>query len=264
MFKNEETGLLPIGRFLSVRFPNKCFIIFSPPSFLNFQNIQALKTTGLRKSDPRLKEMMENLKVLQKSNADGASVDTQKLDLETFNRYLHFLEKRQINNVCIKICFSIISKNIGIISRAFRHQFIIPEFQDFANVIDEIYWKCKDTTTGKVNKNNLQLRSRRIMRSSILLAPSSGITNPFLSTGCKLYPAIGKGESGLLGHKRVHNRRPEVLNRRCQRAVHPAVVQQAPDVRICSGPVGSEPGPPVCRPGAQRKELQRAGFGPRQ
>lgn len=51
---------------------------------------QALKTTGLRKNDPRLREMMENLKVLQKSNADGASVDTQKLDLDTFNRYLHF------------------------------------------------------------------------------------------------------------------------------------------------------------------------------
>ncbi|XP_017769989.1 PREDICTED: glutaminase kidney isoform, mitochondrial isoform X2 [Nicrophorus vespilloides] len=108
MFKNKDSGLLSMGKFLA-----------------------ALRSTGLRKNDPRLKEMMENLKKVQKStNAEGASIDTQKLDLDTFR--------------------SIVSQNIGIISRAFRHQFIIPEFQSFSKEIEEIYWKCKDNTDGKV------------------------------------------------------------------------------------------------------------------
>uniref|UniRef100_A0A1Y1N5E0 glutaminase n=3 Tax=Photinus pyralis TaxID=7054 RepID=A0A1Y1N5E0_PHOPY len=106
MFKNEETGMLSMGKFLS-----------------------ALRTTGLRKTDPRLKEMMDNLKKMQK-NADNSSIDTQKLDEETFS--------------------SIVSQNIGLISRAFRHQFIIPEFETFSKEIEEIYWKCKSNTEGKV------------------------------------------------------------------------------------------------------------------
>lgn len=46
--------------------------------------------------------------------------------------------------------FSIISTNIGLISRAFRHHFIIPEFQEFSKDIESIYWKCKDNINGKV------------------------------------------------------------------------------------------------------------------
>lgn len=79
---------------------------------------------------------MENLKFIQKrSHTDGASIDTQKLDLETFR--------------------SIVSPNISLISRAFRHQFIIPEFQNFTKTIEEIYWKCKNNTDGKVSFTNL-------------------------------------------------------------------------------------------------------------
>ncbi|XP_044257608.1 glutaminase kidney isoform, mitochondrial isoform X1 [Tribolium madens] len=109
MFKSEETGLLSIGKFLS-----------------------ALRTTGLRKSDPRLKEMMETLKRTQKET------DTQRLNLETFR--------------------SIVSPCIGLISRAFRHQFIIPEFQDFCKELEEIYWKCKENTNGKVASYIPQLK----------------------------------------------------------------------------------------------------------
>lgn len=46
--------------------------------------------------------------------------------------------------------YSIVSPSLGLISRAFRHQFIIPEFQDFCRSIEEIYWKCKDNTNGTV------------------------------------------------------------------------------------------------------------------
>ncbi|PSN58059.1 hypothetical protein C0J52_02050 [Blattella germanica] len=108
MFKNQETGLLPIGMFLA-----------------------ALRSTGLRKTDPRLAEMMENLKqVHRKSGQVGGSPETQKLDRETFK--------------------SVVSANVVLISRAFRHQFVIPDFQGFTKHIEDFYWKCKSNTEGKV------------------------------------------------------------------------------------------------------------------
>lgn len=49
--------------------------------------LQALRSTGLRKTDPRLAEMMDNLReVHKKSGHEGGSPETQKLDRETFKR----------------------------------------------------------------------------------------------------------------------------------------------------------------------------------
>nr|CAD7195097.1 unnamed protein product [Timema douglasi] len=108
MFKNEDDGLLSIGKFLA-----------------------ALRSTGLRKNDPRLNELMDNLREIHRnSNSDGGSPETQKLDRDTFR--------------------SVISANIVLISRAFRHQFIIPDFQGFTKHIEDFYWKCKSNTEGKV------------------------------------------------------------------------------------------------------------------
>ncbi|CAH2007886.1 unnamed protein product [Acanthoscelides obtectus] len=82
--------------------------------------------------------MMENLKKLSRKNANGHAVDTQKLNFEQFKR--------------------IISTNIGLIAAAFRHQFIIPEFQDFSKEIEEIYWKCKENDSGTVASYIPQLK----------------------------------------------------------------------------------------------------------
>nr|XP_023025179.1 glutaminase liver isoform, mitochondrial [Leptinotarsa decemlineata] len=114
MFKNQETGLLSIGQFLT-----------------------AVRATGLRKNDPRLQNMMENLKQISKSS-DGNTVDTQKLTLEQFKR--------------------IVQPNVGLLSYAFRHQFIIPEFETFSKDIEEIYWKCKENTNGTVASYIPQLK----------------------------------------------------------------------------------------------------------
>ncbi|KAJ9586855.1 hypothetical protein L9F63_019537 [Diploptera punctata] len=108
MFKNQESGLLPVGMFLA-----------------------ALRSTGLRKTDPRLNEMMHNLRAVhRKSGHEGGSPETQKLDRETFK--------------------SVVSPNVVLISRAFRNQFVIPDFQDFTKHIEDFYWKCKSNTEGKV------------------------------------------------------------------------------------------------------------------
>ncbi|XP_024937284.1 glutaminase liver isoform, mitochondrial isoform X3 [Cephus cinctus] len=109
MFKNEETGLLSVGKFLA-----------------------ALRTTGLKRNDPRLKELSDNLKKehLKTGGHESISHETQKLDREQFRR--------------------IISPNIVLISRAFRHQFIIPDWAGFTKHIEDFYWTCKSNTEGKV------------------------------------------------------------------------------------------------------------------
>ncbi|XP_029167966.1 glutaminase liver isoform, mitochondrial isoform X1 [Nylanderia fulva] len=108
MFKNEETGLVTVGKFLA-----------------------ALRITGLRKNDPRLQELTDNLKKEHaKTGQEGISHETQKLNREQFRR--------------------IINPNIVLISRAFRHQFIIPDWLGFTKHIEDFYWKCKTNTEGKV------------------------------------------------------------------------------------------------------------------
>ena len=43
-----------------------------------------------------------------------------------------------------------INENIVLVSRAFRRQFVIPEFEEFTDKIEKFYWKCKDLDGGKV------------------------------------------------------------------------------------------------------------------
>ncbi|XP_076222130.1 glutaminase isoform X7 [Nomia melanderi] len=109
MFKNEDTDLLPVGKFLA-----------------------ALRTTGLRNDDPRLQEFSDNLRKehLATGGHEGVSHETQKLNREQFRR--------------------IINPNIVLISRAFRHQFIIPDWSGFTKHIEDFYWKCKSNSEGKV------------------------------------------------------------------------------------------------------------------
>ncbi|XP_039955312.1 glutaminase liver isoform, mitochondrial isoform X4 [Bactrocera tryoni] len=109
MFYNEETGLISMGKFLA-----------------------ALKTTGIRRSDPRIRELMENLKKVHKlSNYEtGSSAETQNLNRETFK--------------------AVVAQNIVLIAKAFRQQFIIPDFVSFVKDVEDIYWKCKTNADGAV------------------------------------------------------------------------------------------------------------------
>ncbi|XP_076354978.1 glutaminase liver isoform, mitochondrial-like isoform X1 [Tachypleus tridentatus] len=92
--------------------------------------LAALSATGLRKGDPRLKEMMTKLRATHKQFPDVGSPEALCLDKSTFK--------------------SVVRENIVLISRAFRHHFVIPDFQDFVKNIEDFYWKCKVNTRGKV------------------------------------------------------------------------------------------------------------------
>ncbi|XP_029936549.1 glutaminase kidney isoform, mitochondrial isoform X4 [Myripristis murdjan] len=87
--------------------------------------ITALKTTGLRTGDPRLKECMETLKETLKNTADGVTLDK------------HLFKK------CVQ-------SNIVLLTQAFRKKFVIPDFQSFTSHIDELYESAKNLSGGQV------------------------------------------------------------------------------------------------------------------
>ncbi|XP_077072221.1 glutaminase kidney isoform, mitochondrial isoform X5 [Siphateles boraxobius] len=87
--------------------------------------ITALKATGLRTGDPRLKECMDMLKVTLKSTADGVMLDR------------HLFKK------CVQ-------SNIVLLTQAFRKKFVIPDFQTFASHIDTLYEKGRNLSGGLV------------------------------------------------------------------------------------------------------------------
>ncbi|XP_064548240.1 glutaminase liver isoform, mitochondrial isoform X3 [Drosophila montana] len=109
MFASEETGLISMGKFLA-----------------------GLKTTGIRRNDPRVRELMDNLKKVHKLNnyETGSSAETQHLNRETFK--------------------AVVSPNIVLIAKAFRQQFVIPDFSSFVKDIEDIYIRCKGNTEGKL------------------------------------------------------------------------------------------------------------------
>uniref|UniRef100_A0A1B0GBY4 glutaminase n=1 Tax=Glossina morsitans morsitans TaxID=37546 RepID=A0A1B0GBY4_GLOMM len=109
MFYNEETGFISMGKFLA-----------------------ALKTTGIRRNDPRIRELMDNLKKVHKlaNYESGSSPETQNLNRETFK--------------------AVVAQNIVLIAKAFRQQFIIPDFSGFVKDVEDIFWKCKTFAGGKV------------------------------------------------------------------------------------------------------------------
>ncbi|KAH8401739.1 hypothetical protein KR009_007586 [Drosophila setifemur] len=109
MFASEETGLISMGKFLA-----------------------GLKTTGIRRTDPRVRELMDNLKKVHKLNnyETGSSAETQHLNRETFK--------------------AVVAPNIVLIAKAFRQQFVIPDFSSFVKDIEEIYHRCKTNTLGKI------------------------------------------------------------------------------------------------------------------
>lgn len=87
--------------------------------------IAALKEAGFRVKDRRLQETMANFaQYLQQENFEGF------VDETTFRRS--------------------IKKNIVLIEKALRGDFVIPEFSQFTKHIEEIYRKCKPNSGGKV------------------------------------------------------------------------------------------------------------------
>ncbi|CAH2306575.1 glutaminase kidney isoform, mitochondrial isoform X1 [Pelobates cultripes] len=87
--------------------------------------ITALKSTGLRTSDPRLKECMDMLRLSLQTTSDGVM-----LDKELFKK-------------CVQ-------SNIVLLTQAFRRKFVIPDFMSFTSHIDELFENARKLSGGKV------------------------------------------------------------------------------------------------------------------
>uniref|UniRef100_A0A3Q3B5D8 glutaminase n=1 Tax=Kryptolebias marmoratus TaxID=37003 RepID=A0A3Q3B5D8_KRYMA len=88
-------------------------------------HLQALKKTGLHPSDPRLRECMEKLRQAVRESAGEVMMDR-----DLFHRW--------------------VSGNVVLLIQAFRKKFIIPEFDVFAEKINEIYKTVQKQNDGKV------------------------------------------------------------------------------------------------------------------
>uniref|UniRef100_A0A665W6E6 glutaminase n=1 Tax=Echeneis naucrates TaxID=173247 RepID=A0A665W6E6_ECHNA len=87
--------------------------------------LTALKATGLRTGDPRLKDCMETLKETLKKTSDGVTLD------------------RHLFKRCVQ-------SSIVLLTQAFRKKFVIPDFQSFTSHIDELYENAKNLSGGQV------------------------------------------------------------------------------------------------------------------
>ncbi|XP_073489270.1 glutaminase kidney isoform, mitochondrial isoform X3 [Aquarana catesbeiana] len=87
--------------------------------------ITALKATGLRTADPRLKECMDMLRLSLQTTSDGVM-----LDKELFKK-------------CVQ-------SNIVLLTQAFRRKFVIPDYMSFTSHIDELFENAKKLSGGKV------------------------------------------------------------------------------------------------------------------
>uniref|UniRef100_A0A3B5MBN9 glutaminase n=1 Tax=Xiphophorus couchianus TaxID=32473 RepID=A0A3B5MBN9_9TELE len=153
-----------------------------PISYFN----AALKKTGLQPSDPRLRECMEKLR-----QAVTDSVGEVMMDRDLFHR-------------CV-------GGNIVLLIQAFRKKFIIPEFDVFAEKINEIYKTVQEQSDGKVADYIPQLAKFSPELWGVSLCTVDGqrhsvgdTKQPFCLQSCvkPLQYAIAVHESGT---EKVHN-----------------------------------------------------------
>ncbi len=90
------------------------------------QFLEEVEKTGIRKSDPRMANMMKMLHTLRPYTL--SSVEDLKLDLGTFK--------------------TVIAENVVLITKALQNQLVIPAFETFCDNITEIYNECLGLTSG--------------------------------------------------------------------------------------------------------------------
>ena len=132
---------------------------------------QSLQTTGIRRTDPRLKAMMITLNEILKERkllGGTSAMDSLLLNRELFTKWeqvLLFILLNYTNSslgclltildlvmlqLLIYFYFRAIKDNHKLISRAFQSQFVVPEFGYFCKQIVNLYEKIKSNTGGKV------------------------------------------------------------------------------------------------------------------
>ena len=84
---------------------------------------------------------------------------------------------------------SVITENIVLISRAFRRQLVIPQFEEFTDTIAKFYSTCKNIEGGQVRSRHVDFMNDAVYNKSFNLH----------LTGSLLYSSAGAHEPKLLG-----------------------------------------------------------------
>ncbi|XP_036989122.2 glutaminase liver isoform, mitochondrial isoform X3 [Artibeus jamaicensis] len=85
----------------------------------------ALKATGLQTSDPRLRDCLSQMRLMVRQSSSGGLLD------------------RDLFQKCV-------SRNIVLLTQAFRKKFVIPDFEEFTGHVDRIFEDTKELAGGKV------------------------------------------------------------------------------------------------------------------
>ncbi|KAK7084025.1 hypothetical protein SK128_003480 [Halocaridina rubra] len=193
----EKTGKVPgemsvLVRQHLVQVENRLFEMFGDKEkqTININKfLMGLMSTGLRHTDPRLKEMRLNLKRVQErlASSDPLALD---VDYETF--------------------MEIISENLEIVVKAFSSSFVIPDFRNFCQLIDEIYTECKANTEGSVAHYIPQLARSNPEHWGVSLCTVDGqrhslgdVNVPFTLQSCSK-PLNYALALGMTGTDRIH------------------------------------------------------------
>jgi len=108
MYRHPDTGLVNVGQILTV-----------------------IERTGVRRTDSRLKQLMDNLEEYKKEHGDeNARIDSLNVPVETFQ--------------------SLADPNIILVTQTMKNKMVIPEFPAFCQRIKDMFLKCEDNTGGKV------------------------------------------------------------------------------------------------------------------
>nr|CAD7409521.1 unnamed protein product [Timema cristinae] len=118
----------------------------------------ALVGSGLRKTDPRLAQVMKLLdnfsREPQRENDGSTSPLSARLNPEVFKEIIspsvRLISQAFTNQLIVWVCYRIISPNVRLISQAFTNQLIVPDFTEFCDQIKMFYDKCKTNQDGKV------------------------------------------------------------------------------------------------------------------
>ena len=108
LYKNESVDSINVGQFLS-----------------------ALEQTGIRRTDPRLKELMAELGEL-KSEIGQKCVENNNLPFDLFQR--------------------LADKNLVLVSQALSQKLVLPDFADFCTRLKEIFANCQGNNKVRIQQ----------------------------------------------------------------------------------------------------------------
>ncbi|XP_042240954.1 glutaminase liver isoform, mitochondrial-like isoform X2 [Homarus americanus] len=176
-----------------VHVENRLFEMFGDKEKLTInisKFLMGLTATGMRHSDPRLKEMRNKLKKVQERMASS--------DLEALN-------------VSYESFMGIVSENLEVVVKAFSSSFVIPDFRGFCHHIDEIYASCLANTDGTVAQYIPQLARSNPQHWAVSICTVDGqrysmgdVNVPFTLQSCSK-PLTYALVSGMYGTEYMHN-----------------------------------------------------------